>query len=200
MKIELSNVSKNIKNNVIIDNINLSFYEGNIYALYGKNGTGKSVFLKLLAGYYETSTGEVRYDDTYNLGTFIEKPTFYPQLTGYQNLKLLANINKKIGDSDINYFLKLVELYEDKDKKYSKYSLGMKQKLGIVQAIMENPDIIILDEPFNGVDDDTVEKLIDYIKSIKKNKIIFISSHIKEDLLKLTDNIYYFDNGKIIKK
>lgn len=115
-----------------------------------------------------------------------------------ENLKLLADINKIIDEKKILEVLELVNLKDEKKKKYSKYSLGMKQKLGVAQAIMEDSDIIILDEPFNGIEQATVDKLIDYLlKKKEEGKLIIVSTHIKEDLTKLSNHIYMFDNGSI---
>lgn len=127
----------------------------------------------------------------------IENPTFFANMTGYENLKLLAKIQGKISDKEILEALELVNLISEKDKKYNKYSLGMKQKLGIAQVFMENPEILILDEVFNGLEENTVLKLKDYLKEIKKEKIIIITSHQKEDLELLCDKIYFFDNGVV---
>ena len=121
-------------------------------------------------------------------------------MTGYQNLELLAKIQNKIGKDEILKALEIVNLKDEKDKKYSKYSLGMKQKLGIAQAIMENPEIILLDEPFNGIEEVTVTKLIEYFKTIKKDKIIIFSTHIREDLDNLTDKVYICENGNLNEK
>ena len=209
MKIEVKNVSKSFKNIEILNNINITFTPGKIYGLYGRNGSGKSIFLKMLCGFYLPTKGEILYDGINlnkeleyppNLRAQIENPSFFPDLTGYENLKLLANIQNKITNKDIIKALEIVNLPEEKDKKYSKYSLGMKQKLGIAQAIMEDPEILILDEPFNGIEQKTVSKLIDYLNSIKTNKIIIISTHIKEDLNKMADKIYYFDNLTITEE
>ena len=209
MKIEVKNVSKSFKNIEILNNINITFTPGKIYGLYGRNGSGKSIFLKMLCGFYLPTKGEILYDGINlnkeleypkNLRAQIENPYFFPDLTGYENLKLLANIQNKITNKDIIKALEIVNLLEEKDKKYSKYSLGMKQKLGIAQAIMEDPEILILDEPFNGIEQKTVSKLIDYLNSIKTNKIIIISTHIKEDLKKMADKIYYFDNLTITEE
>ncbi len=210
MEIVVNNLSKEFNGIPVLNNINLHFKSGNIYGLYGRNGSGKSVFLKILSGLYNPTKGEVLYDGVNfnnlkefpkSLGVMIEKPSFFPDLTGYENLKLLAKINNKIGDKEILETLDLVNLIEFKDKKYSKYSLGMKQKLGLAQAIMEDQNIILLDEIFNGIDNESVNKIINYLlKEKNKDKIIIISSHIKEDLNKLCDQIFYFDNGQIISE
>lgn len=210
MTIEFKNVTKKFKDIIILNNINLTFESGNVYGLFGRNGSGKSVFLKLLCGFYTPSEGEILYNGENlnkklefppNTRALIEKPNFFPDLTGFENLKFLAEIQNKITDKEINDILEFLGLEKDKNKKYSKYSLGMKQKLGIAQVLMENPDVIVLDEPFNGVENVTVLKIIDYLKEeAKKGKLIFISTHIMEDLEKLTDKIYYFDNGAINEK
>ena len=206
MKIEIKNVSKKFKNNLVLDKVNLTFTTGHIYGLKGRNGSGKSIFLKILAGLYTPSEGEVLFDNKKfnpkkeyppNMRALIENPTFFANMTGYENLKLLAKIQGKISDKEILEALELVNLISEKDKKYNKYSLGMKQKLGIAQVFMENPEILILDEVFNGLEENTVLKLKDYLKEIKKEKIIIITSHQKEDLELLCDKIYFFDNGVV---
>lgn len=207
MKIELKNVTKEFDKVEIIKNISLEFETGKIYGLYGRNGSGKSVLMKLICGFLIPTKGKVlingkdfnaknEYPD--NLRAVIEKPRFFPELTGFENLKLLAKIQNKISDEEIIKALDLVNLIDEKDKKYSKYSLGMKQKLAIAQAIMEDPSILILDEPFNGIEEKSVEKITKFLKEEAKNgKTIIFSTHIKEDLENLADIIYKIDNGTI---
>ena len=207
MKIELKNVSKSFKKNLIINNISATFEPGHIYGFYGRNGSGKSVLQKIISGLYVPTSGSVIVDGVdinkekiypKNMRILIEKPAFFPDLSGLNNLKLLADINKTIDENKIIETLELVNLKEEMNKKYSKYSLGMKQKLGVAQAIMEDPDILILDEPFNGIEQATVDKLTKYLlKKKKEGKLIIISTHIREDLTKLSDKIYVFDNGSI---
>ena len=207
MEIIVKNLNKTFNKHSVLKNVNLKFNSGNIYGLYGRNGSGKSVFLKILCGFYLPTDGEILFDGVNlsknnklpdNLGALIEKPSFFPDLTGFENLKLLADIKKDFGVIEIENTLKLVNLFSEKDKKYKEYSLGMKQKLGIAQAIMENQSIIILDEPFNGVENKSVEKLINYFVQQKNNdKLIIISTHIKEDLNKLTNNILFFEDGQV---
>lgn len=207
MKIELKNVTKKFKNNIVINNVSATFESGNIYGFYGRNGSGKSVLQKIISGLYIPTSGEVLIDGV-NINEkelypscmriLIEKPAFFPDISGLENLKLLADINKIIDEKKILEVLELVNLKDEKKKKYSKYSLGMKQKLGVAQAIMEDSDIIILDEPFNGIEQATVDKLIDYLlKKKEEGKLIIVSTHIKEDLTKLSNHIYMFDNGSI---
>lgn len=207
MKIQIKNLSKSFKGIIILDNVSIEFESGKIYGLIGRNGSGKSVFLKLLCNFYVPTSGEILYDglninekniflpDTRAL---IEKPSFLPDLSGFDNLKLLASIQGKIGDKEINESLKKVNLFDDKDKKYKIYSLGMKQKLGIAQVLMEDTKVMILDEPFNGIEEKTAEKLRNILKEeVKKDKIIIIASHIKEDVFELADVVYKFDDGKV---
>lgn len=206
MTIDCINLSKKFKDNYVLKDVNLHFETGKIYGLSGRNGSGKSVLLKVLCGLYFKTSGNIlinskkidyRKEFIANLGALIENPKFFTNLTGYDNLKILANINKKINDKEIQEAFKIVNLVEEKDKLYSKYSLGMKQKLGIAAAIMDKPDILILDEPFNGIEEVSVIKIKEYLKSIKDKTLIIISTHIKEDLYDLSDVIYHFDNGKV---
>lgn len=210
MKIELKNVTKKYKNNIILEDVSVTFESSNIYLLIGENGSGKTTLLKLICGYINPSCGDIIFDDKKlnkdieipnSIGCLIENPSFIPNLSGYKNLKLLADIKKKINKEDIENTLKIVSLYEEKDKTYYKYSLGMKQKLGIAQAIMENPDIIILDEPFNAIDRQSKEKIINFLIEQKENgKIIIISTHLNDDLIKLLPTIYLVENKKVIKQ
>ena len=209
MQIIVKDVSKKFKKVTVLNNINMTFESGKIYGLVGRNGSGKSVFLKILCSFYKPNTGEVLFDNiNYSSNNsfppdtraLIEKPTFFPDLTGFENLKLLANIQNKIGDDEINKSLELVNLINEKDKKYKEYSLGMKQKLGIAQVLMENPDVMIFDELFNGIEDNTVDKIRNILLELKnQNKIIIVTSHIKEDIDILSDEVYKFDNGSVEK-
>lgn len=206
MEIRIENVSKSFRHNQVLTNINMNLTSGHIYGFQGRNGSGKTVLLKLLCGFFKPSQGQIFYNDNllnndvykYNVGALIENPKFFSDLSGYKNLKNLAEIQNKIGKKEIDEILEFLRLTEDKDKLYCKYSLGMKQKLGIAQAIMENPDIIFLDEPFSGIEEEIVQKLKKYLlKQKKKGKLIIISSHIKEDLDDLCDQIFSFDLGKV---
>lgn len=209
MKIEVKNVTKSFGKNEVIHNIDMVFESGKIYGLIGRNGSGKSVFLKILCGFYKPTTGSVIYDGVnitknnlfpINTRALIERPNFLPDLTGLENLELLASIQKKISKEDIISTLKRINLYEEKDKKFSKYSLGTKQKLGIAQVLMEDPEVMIFDEPMNGVENETALEIRKIIKEEKKKgKLIIIASHIKEDIVGLSDEVYEFDAGKIEK-
>ena len=159
--------------------------------------------------YYPTS-GEVLLDGNnyidknefpLNTRALIEKPNFLPDLTGYENLELLASIQNKIGKREILDILDKVHLKNEMNKKYGKYSLGMKQKLGIAQVLMEDPDFILLDEPFNGVEDSTVDEIRKLLlEEKKKGKLILIVTHIKEDINELCDVLYRINDGKVMEQ
>ena len=209
MKLEIKNLSKKFKVVYVLKDINLTFESGKIYGFTGRNGSGKSVLLKIICGFYTPSTGEVLLNNyNYILNNdfpkstrcLIEKPNFLPDLTGYENLKLLASIENKIGDKEIMDTIEKLNLKEEINKKYSKYSLGTKQKLGIAQVLMEDPKLIVLDEPLNGIENETakeVRKILNEEK--KKDKIIIVASHIKEDIDTLADVVYNIDNGIVEK-
>lgn len=207
MEIIVKELSKKFKKVTILENINMKFESGKIYGIVGRNGSGKSVFLKILCSFYKPTTGEILFDNiNYNsnnnfppsVRALIENPTFFPDLTGFENLKLLSSIQDKIGDEEIIKTLDQVNLLSEKDKKYSEYSLGMKQKLGIAQVLMENPDVMIFDELFNGIEEKTVEKIRNILLELKnQNKIIIVTSHIKEDIDVLSDEVYKFDCGRV---
>lgn len=205
--IVVKEVSKSFDDAEVLHDINLEFKEGHIYGFVGRNGSGKSVLFKILCGLYFPTTGSVVIDGVdihknnifpNNMRVLIEKPNFLPNLTGLENLKLLASIQNKITEDDIIEILNKLNLKDDMNKLYHKYSLGMKQKLAIVQVLMEDPEIMIFDEPFNGIE----EKTVKIIKNIlleekKKKKIILIASHIKDDIEQLADIVYLMDDGKI---
>ena len=205
----LFSVCKSFKKTSVLQDVNVEFTAGKIYGLIGYNGSGKSVFLKLLCGFYEPTSGEIYFDGVglKKSGLFppstrslIEKPNFLSYLTGLENLKLLANIQKQITEQQIIDTLEKVNLKNDMNKKYCEYSLGMKQKLGIAQVLMEDPEVMILDEPFNGIEDDTAKKLRKVLlEEKKKNKIIIIATHIKEDIEQLADVVYRLEEGKLKK-
>lgn len=209
MIIEVKNISKTFQKQEVLKSVNMKLEEGKIYGFVGHNGSGKSVLLKIICGFYEPTTGEVLFDGVNiiknnsfppSTRALIEKPNFLPELTGLENLKLLADIQNKIGIREIEKTLEMVGLENDKNKLYHKYSLGMKQKLGIAQVLMEDPKIMILDEAFNGLDEKSSNKIRDLLLEEKvKNKIIIIATHIKDDVSILCDEVYQFDNGEVHK-
>lgn len=176
--IELKNVSKIIKGKTILSNINVKFEEGNVYLLQGHNGSGKTMLLRMICGFIKPSYGSVSYSTNYSYGVIIENPTFFEQETAFYNLKYLADINKKIGKEEIENWLGKFNLLEYKNKKVKSFSLGMKQRLALCQAFMENPDVLLLDEPFNALDNENLKITHQLIQEEKKSgKIIIIASH-----------------------
>lgn len=206
--IEILNYTKVIKNNTILNNINLKLEKGKCYGFIGRNGSGKSMLFKAICGLIKASSGEIIIDGKTlskdidfpeNVGALIEYPGFLNHLSGFKNLKYLAEIQNKISDKDIIDVIKLVGLDPNDRKSIKKYSLGMKQRLGIAQAIMENPEIIILDEPMNGIDKQGVKLVREIIEVLKKSgKTIILASHNSEDIKILCDEIFEMDNGNII--
>ena len=205
--IVIKNVSKSFDGIEVLHDVNLDLEEGKIYGFIGRNGSGKSVLFKIICGLYYPTSGSVLVDgvDIHKKDVFpndmrvlIEKPNFLPNLTGLENLKLLASIQNKITEEDIILILDKLNLKKDMNKLYHKYSLGMKQKLAVAQVFMENPKMMILDEPFNGIEEKTVEVIKKILLEEKKNgKIILIYSHIKEDIEELADTIYFVDAGSV---
>ena len=210
MKITLKNVGKKFKNNIILSDVNMEFEEDKIYGIVGPNGSGKSVLLKMICGFYETSFGQILFDGVdeikkyglpKNMRVMIENPMFLSDISGFDNLKLLADIQGKIDENRIIDTMKMVGLDPYDDKKFSSYSLGMKQKLNIAQVLMEDPKIIILDEPFNALDEKSSKEIRRiFIDEKKKGKIIILATHIKEDINSLCDEIYLVENCTIKKK
>ena len=167
MNIELDNVSKNFKNQTVLENVNLKLESGKIYGLVGRNGSGKSVLLKIMTGLMEPSDGIIKYGGiplkkgqyAKDVGIVQDCIGFMPEYTAKENLLLLAKINKKTGEERINEILKQVGLEPDSKKVYRKFSLGMKQKLAIAQAFMEEPKVLLLDEPMNALDEQSVQDM-----------------------------------------
>ncbi len=208
MKLEIKNYTKKIKGKIVLDNINLKLESGKVYGFYGRNGSGKTMLFRAISTLIFPTTGDVLIDrksiinedfDLRQIGILIEDPSFYPYLTGLENLSLLYTINNKKDDQYLLSLMEKFDLSKVANKKYKEYSLGMKQKLKILQSIMEDQKIIILDEPTNGLDERGVEIIRNIIKDLKKkDTLILIASHNKEDLRILCDKIYKIDTGKII--
>lgn len=201
----LENVQKKIKKQIILNDINLSLYKNKIYGFKGRNGSGKTMILKAILGLVKIDSGniivngkKIRKDISFpqNTGFIIEYPGFISSYSGFKNLKLLSMLNKSISNKEINDVLKQVGLDPNDDRPFKKYSLGMKQRLGIAQAIMENPELIILDEPTNALDEEGVHFMTELLKSLK-DKTILIASHDKEFLTTVAEEIFTIDNGTI---
>lgn len=207
--IEIKNITKSYDERKILDDVSINFEEGKIYGIIGQNGSGKSVLLKVMSGFITPDQGAIIYDgkdinkeETFpdNTGVLLDNSGFVPNLTGFDNLKLLATINKTIDDNEIIEELKNVNLLEEKDKKYYKYSLGMRKKLGICQAIMEHQKYVILDEPFSGIDKGSLAMIYDYLKKIKsEGRTLIISTHTSDRAKDLYDEIYELEEGKLNK-
>lgn len=199
--IELKNVTKTISGKVILKDINQIFREGQCYLISGPNGCGKTMLLRMLCGLIKATNGEVNGIKNKSFGVIIENPEFLKHETVLYNLKYLAAIQKKIDINIIQQWMKVFNLSEQKDIRVGKLSLGMKQRLALCQAFMENPDVLLLDEPFNALDNENSIILKSVIESEKKNgKIIIIAAHnLSNDLLDLFDYQIQMENGKIIK-
>lgn len=207
MKILADKICKRIDGNVILDNVDMEFTDGNIYGFIGRNGSGKTMMMKVICGFVKPTSGNLTIDNlnvfskgyfNNNIRALIEKPKFIDNLSGFENLKLLASMSGNVSDEVLNYWFSRLNLDLERDKLYCKYSLGMKQKLGIIQALMDDAKIILLDEPFSGIDDASVCVIRDILlEEKKKGKIIVVSTHIREDVDLLCDFVYYFDNGRV---
>ncbi len=208
--ITVNKVTKQYEKIKVLDDVSLTIEQGKIYGIVGRNGSGKTVLFKCICGFIPLTFGEiivynkkigVDIDVPNNVGIIIETPGFLPSYSGIKNLKLLAKINNKIGIKEIISSLGKVGLDHTMKKPVSQYSMGMRQRLGIAQAIMENPDILILDEPMNGLDNDGVEDMRKLFLSLKEEgKTILLASHSREDIDVLCDVVYEMDNGYLITR
>lgn len=206
-QIEIKDITKTIKHNTVIDHVSLMVNSGEITGLKGVNGSGKTMLMRLVSGLILPTSGEILINGeklgkeiTFprSIGILIENPAFLDSYSGFQNLKLLASIKGKINDEEIKEALRAVELNPDDKKKYRKYSLGMKQRLGIAAAFMEHPDIIILDEPTNALDSDGVQMVKQILQNEKeRGALILISCHDLDILKELSDVIYLMNVGKL---
>lgn len=204
----IENATKKIKGVDIYNNINLSCESGSIVGLIGKNGAGKTMLLKSICGLTNYDSGKITVygkiigkdiEIPDSVGIIIEVPGFLPNLNGFKNLKYLADIRGKISRDQIIRSIEQVGLNPADKKHVGKYSLGMRQRLGIAQALMEDPDILLLDEPMNGLDNKGVSEIKDILIGLKqKNKTIIIASHHMEDIYELCDCVYVMDRGSII--
>ena len=205
--ISIENLTKKFGDVTVIDNVNLSIERGKIYGIIGRKCSGKTVLFKLITGYLSPTGGRVvvsgkeigkDIDFADNIGIIIENPGFLKGYTGFKNLAYLAGIRNVIGKEEIRESMEKVGLDPDSNKKVGKYSLGMKQRLGIAQAIMENPEILILDEPMNSLDNQGVEEIRKLLMELRdEGKTIVLASHNKEDIEILCDKVCEMDRGKL---
>ncbi|MCI7239142.1 MAG: ABC transporter ATP-binding protein [Anaerococcus sp.] len=206
--IKVTNASKNIAGKQVLDNISLDLEDGKTYAFEGENGSGKTMLFRAICGFIRLDSGSIQIDEVmvdgnhiYNdIGLLLENPSFIEDLSGFDNLAMIASIRKIAGRDRINEVLKKVGLYEAKDKAYKAYSLGMKQRLGLANVILEDPNILIFDEPTIALDKKGVEALVEIIKEEKaKGKTILLSSHESQILDYLCDEFYFMESGKLTK-
>ena len=205
--ITVKDVSLKIKKDMILKDINAEFTDGKIHGIIGRNGSGKTMLMKCICGFIKPTEGEITVsgkrigtdcDFPESIGVIIETPEFIPYYSGFKILKLLADIRHKITDDDIRRSMELVGLDPKLKKSVKKYSLGMRQRLGLAQAVMENPDLLILDEPMNGLDKDGVGDMRRYLLNLKEQgKTILIASHSAEDIDVLCDTVVEMDKGRM---
>lgn len=208
--IQVENVTKRFGEDVILKEVNLTLYPGEVCGIIGNNGSGKTVLMKCICGFYPVTTGRIfvqgeeigkDVDFPSSLGVIIESPGFLTQLSGFRNLEILAGMRRLITAADIRLTLKKVGLDPDMKKPVAKYSLGMRQRLGIAQAIMENPRLLVLDEPFNGLDKHGVAEIRQLLLDLKaEGKTILLASHNAEDIRILCDRVFEMDSGNLTEQ
>ena len=208
--IVIDKLTKSFKGKTVLEDVNMRLQEGRIYGIVGDNGSGKTVLLKLICGFMKPDSGTVTVngkvigkdaDFPENTGFIIEAPGFLPNYSGMKNLEYLASIRGKIGKEQIESAMKTVGLDPSSKLRVGKYSLGMKQRLGIAQAIMENQQLLILDDPMNALDKDAVEEMRKLFLSFKASgKTMLIVSHNEGDISTLCDEVYEFDGARIKRR
>jgi len=204
--IDVKNVNVTIGKNRILQDISVHFEKGKIHGLIGRNGSGKTVLMKCICGFMKPTSGAVfvegkqigkDVDFVPNAGVIIETPGFVPFYSGYKNLHILAELNHRIGREEIEDAMRTVGLDPGLKRHVKKYSLGMRQRLGIAQAIMEKPQLLILDEPFNGLDKEGVEQMRTYFLKLKEEGVtILLTSHTSEDIKLLCDTVTEMEKGR----
>ena len=206
--IQVNDIVLRFKKDILLDHVSYQCEQGKIHGIVGRNGSGKTLLMKCICGFIRPNEGHIYVRDkeigkdidfTPDTGIIIETPGFIPYYSGYRNLKVLAAINNHISRKDIENAMYQVGLDPTMKKRVATYSLGMRQRLGIAQTIMEDPSLIILDEPFNGLDKHGVEEMREYFLSLKKKgKTILLTSHNTEDIEYLCDTVVEMDHGKFI--
>lgn len=207
--IEINDLKMIFGKDEVLKGITHSFEKGKVHGIVGNNGSGKTVMMKCICGFLKPTSGTVKVngkligrqeDFPKSLGLIIEAPGFLPHLSGFRNLSILASVNKKINKQRIKDTIRLVGLDPDMKKPVGKYSLGMRQRLGIAQAIMEDPELLILDEPMNGLDKNGVQEMRELLKGlVEKGKTIILSSHNPADIDALCDTVCEMDGGRLTK-
>lgn len=206
--IELTSVSKSFNNLLVLQDINLEIKKGEIIGIIGRNGSGKSILLKMICGLVLPTTGTISVNGTNitkgnfpdNIGILLDNTGFLPNESGFDNLKHIAVIENKINDDEIKECIKMVGLNPNDKKPVKKYSLGMKQRLGIAMSIMEKPEILLLDEPTNGIDIETITEMRRLISELnrKQNTTVLIASHNRDDIDFLCTRVLKIENNHLI--
>ena len=209
MKVEIRNLSKAIESSQVLCDIQLVLESGRVYGLQGVNGSGKTMLMRAICGLIHPTAGAVLFDGRQlgkelsfapGVGALLEGPSFLPGLTGFRNLKLLADIQGKVTEDSIRDVLQTVGLNPWEKKKYRKYSLGMKQRLGIAAAILEQPELLILDEPFNALDTGGVEMVRQVVEQTKRRgAAVLLACHDAGQLEQLCDEIFCMEQGRIVR-
>ena len=207
--VRIENLSKILSGRCILNNINLEIEKKTINGFIGHNGSGKTMLFRAICNFISPSTGKIYVNDILlnknseypvNVGVIIEYPGFIDEYSGYENLRYLYSIRNKIDNDKLEEIMKLVGIYEHRNTKVKKYSLGMRQRLGLAQAIMEEPELLILDEPINALDSDGIDMFKKIIIELRdKGCTILIATHTKEILLDLFDSVYVMSDGRIVK-
>lgn len=210
MELAANNINKTIRGKVILSNVSLCLKSGNVYGFVGRNGSGKTMLFRALSGLMRIDSGSIVWENKTlhkdiavlpSLGIIIENAGLYPNFTGIQNLTYLANLTKRVGREEIIHAITRVGLDPYDKRLYGKYSLGMKQRLAVAQAVMEQPDVIMLDEPTNSLDETGVEEIRKIILEEKtRGALVLLASHNKEDIRVLADEWYRVENGQVIKQ
>ena len=205
--IEVNNYTKIIKGMTVLDNINLTLEKGNLSLIVGGNGSGKTMLLRALSGLIFPTSGEILIDGKklifnekfpVDIGVCIEQNGMQSNISGFENLAYLANINKIIDKEEILRYMKLFDIYKYKDMKFKKYSLGMKKKLALIQAVMENQDLMIFDEPLNGLDEKSIDVFVKLLEEEKaKGKTIIIATHKQNIFENILDSVFEMHNGRL---
>lgn len=207
--IEIKNVTKVFKETRALDNVSLTFERGKIHGIIGRNGSGKTVLLKCICGFMSPTQGEILVNSRrvkaakaqMGIGIIIEAPGFIGSKSGIKNLRYLAALQGKVNPQEASVAMEAVGLDPKDPKPVRKYSLGMRQRLGIAQAIMEDPDLLLLDEPMNGLDNQGVDDMRRLFMSLReKGKTIVLASHNKEDIRTLCDTVCQMDHGKLLEQ
>lgn len=208
MDIKIMDVCKNIHHNTVLDHISLDFLGGRIYGLQGKNGCGKTMLMRCIAGLILPTSGTIAINGKVlhkdisvpeSMGILIENPSLLPEYSGYDNLKMLADLQGGVPEEEIRQLLQKVGLETAGKKKFGRYSLGMKQRLGVAAAIMGGPEVILLDEPINAIDGEGVSEITKVILGLKdEERIIIVACHDKEEMELLADEVIQMRDGRVV--